>query len=384
MANPSELGPEPKPEPVDRDARTEARQHLHGLFSGSKPRAVLTLACLVVVVAGMKAAAEPLITLMLASLLAVLSLPLVTFLQKHRIPTVVAVISAVLIDLAVMAGAGALVAIAVDEFTAAPDKYSSAIQSLLQRLAPLFSRLGIDLADSSVLDLIGDGAVAGVVGGTLTSAASIFSTIVFVMLTMAFILNEATGFPLKVREAFGVRHAMIARIKRISREIQRYLWIKTAIAVITALLFGGWLALLGIDFAVLWSMVAFALNYVPNIGSVIALIPPTLIAALQFGVGKALLVIIGNAVIYTVFGNVLEPSLMGRRFGLSPLVIFLSLIFWGWVWGPVGMLLAVPLTMALKISLENSDQHRWIAVLFDPSPMVRERRLHRRLLSKRF
>jgi predicted PurR-regulated permease PerM len=363
-------------------AASDTRGHLQHLFSGQRPKAVLTLAALVVVIAGMRAAAEPLVTLMLAALLAVLSLPLVTFLQRHRVPMPIAVISAVAIDIAVLAGLGVLMTIAIEELTAAPDKYSAAIERLIARLAPFVARFGVDLQNVSLSDVFGGSTIAGFVGGTLSSAMSIFTTLVFVLLTMAFILSEATGFPLKLREAFGIPNASLIRFTRIMHEIQRYLWIKTAISMITALLFGAWLAFLGIDFAVLWSMTAFALNYVPNIGSVIALIPPTVIAGLQYGIGKAILVVIGNAAIYTVFGNILEPSLMGRRFGLSPLVIFLSVIFWGWIWGPVGMLLAVPLMMSVKISFENSEQHRWIAVLLDPSPAVRRRRSRRKMLPR--
>src|SRR5262249_6935360 len=162
----------------------------NSLFSGSRPRAVLTLAGLVVVIAGMKAAADPLVTLMLASMLAVLSLPLVTFLQHRRVPTVVAVLIAMLIDLAVLAGLAVLVTIAISEFTAAPEKYAAALQHLAERLAPMFRPLGFDLTHTSILDLLGSGTVAGVVGGTLTSAAAMFTSIVFVLLTMAFILNE--------------------------------------------------------------------------------------------------------------------------------------------------------------------------------------------------
>src|SRR5262249_41174338 len=160
-------------------------------------------------------------------------------------PTVVAVLLAVLIDPAVLAGLAVLVTIAISEFTAAPEKYATALQHLVERLAPMFRPLGFDLTHTSILDLLGSSTVAGVVGGTLTSAAAMFSFIVFVLLTMAFILNEATGFPLKLREAFGVPSATLFRINRITEEIQRYLWIKTAIAMVTALLFGGWLALLG-------------------------------------------------------------------------------------------------------------------------------------------
>jgi predicted PurR-regulated permease PerM len=364
------------PEPKDPAHTQDELPLLTRLLGGPRPRIVLTTAALIVVIAGLKAAQEPLVILMLASLLAILSLPLVTFLQKHHVPTVVAVFVAVALDLTVLAGLGALIAIGVQEFSLAPEKYSSSIQAFVDRIAPALGRLGIDIKTRSLVSLLGDGTLAGVVGGTLHSVASLFSAGVFVLLTMAFILVEATGIPVKLKSAFGVRRPLLRRITRITREIQRYLLIKTAISAVAAMLFGGWLSFLNIDFAILWSLFAFAMNYVPNIGAVIAVLPPILFALMQYGIAKALLVLIGNMVIYTFLGNLIEPHLMGRRFGLSPLVIFLSLIFWGWVWGPVGMLLAVPLMMIVKISFENSLKHRWIAVLLDPSTPSRRR--HRR------
>lgn len=127
---------------------------------------------------------------------------------------------------------------------------------------------------------------------------------------------------------------------------------------------------IGLDFPLLWGLVAFLFNYVPNIGGFVAAVPTLLVALVQPGLGTGAMFIIGlgHAVIHTVIGNIVEPAWMGRKLGLSPLVVLLCLVFWGWVWGPVGMLLSVPLTMAVKIALESDEQLRWIAVLLGPTP----------------
>jgi len=136
----------------------------------------------------------------------------------------------------------------------------------------------------------------------------------------------------------------------------------------TGIAIGIWLWLLEIDYALLWALLAFLLNYVPNIGSIIAAIPAVLLALIQFGMGASLITALGYAVVNLVIGSFIEPKFMGRGLGLSTLVVFLSLVFWGWVLGPIGMLLSVPLTMILKIALQSNDDTRWIAIILGSGP----------------
>jgi len=142
--------------------------------------------------------------------------------------------------------------------------------------------------------------------------------------------------------------------------------VKTVISFATGVSAGLWVALLGIDFALLWGLAAFLLNYIPTFGSLIAMIPPVLLALVQFGPTRAVIALLGYLGINAVFGNLAEPYLTGRRIGILPLAVLLSVIVWGWMWGAAGMLLSVPITMALKIALEHSsDELRWIAALIE-------------------
>jgi predicted PurR-regulated permease PerM len=147
---------------------------------------------------------------------------------------------------------------------------------------------------------------------------------------------------------------------------------KTWISLLTGLLAGLLCAAVGVDFPVLWGVLAFFLNYVPNIGSILAAIPPTLLALLRLGSGSVLAIVVGFVLINNVLGNIVEPRVMGRGLGLSPFAVLLSLVFWGWVLGPVGMLLSIPLTMAVKIAMESGSETRWIAVLLGPGPAAAE------------
>jgi predicted PurR-regulated permease PerM len=150
---------------------------------------------------------------------------------------------------------------------------------------------------------------------------------------------------------------------RFSDTLNRYLVIKSSMSLATGVTITIALYILGVDYPVLWGIIAFMLNFVPNIGSVIAAIPAVLMALVQFGFAAAGWVALVYVVVNSVYGNLVEPKLMGRSLGLSTLVVFASLVFWGWLLGPVGMFLSVPLTMTMKIAFEASDESRWLAVL---------------------
>jgi predicted PurR-regulated permease PerM len=156
-------------------------------------------------------------------------------------------------------------------------------------------------------------------------------------------------------------------------QVQRYLAVKTAISLVTGILITIMTMAFGLRFALVWGLIAFLLNYIPNIGSIIAAIPAAVFALVQLGLVPALLIAAGYLVINTILGNIVEPNLVGQTLGLSTLVVFLSLVFWGWVWGPLGMLLSVPLTMIIKIMLEANDETRWIAIMLDSGRAAQKR-----------
>jgi len=148
--------------------------------------------------------------------------------------------------------------------------------------------------------------------------------------------------------------------------VNSYFSIKTWISLATGIFIAIWLAVIGVDYPLLWGLLAFLLNFVPNIGSIIAAVPALLLALVQLGGGEALLAGLGYVIANVVLGNVVEPKFMGKGVGLSTLVVFISLVFWGWILGPVGMLLSVPLTMIIKLALESRQQTQWLAILLGP------------------
>ncbi len=361
-------------------------------------RVLATLASVVIVVAGMRAAQPILIPLLVSVFLAVLGLPPLAWLQKKKVPTGLSVLIVVIGMLMLLGVIGTLVGNSIDNFVAAIPRYQARLTEMVDSLNLPFRQsapeTGLESGEGvttptmvsqktleaegggplNVMDYVNPGALMSLVGGTLKGLAGVLSNTLLVVLTMVFILLEAAGFPQKVRAALGRPDADLSRFSVMTSELQRYLGIKTVTSLATGILLGFWVAILGVDFPLLWGLVAFLLNFIPTLGSIIAAVPPVLLALIQTGtLGLPLAVGGGYMAVNMVIGNMIEPSLMGRKLGLSTLVVFLSMVFWGWVWGPVGMFLSVPLTMILKILLENSDDFRWVAVLLGSGGGVTKR-----------
>jgi len=341
---------------------------------GTPMRLLLVAACVVVLVAGLRAASSILIPFLIAVFIAAISLPLLTWLQR-RLPMIVAVLGTILMDLLVLALVGYLVGSTANQVAGEMGEIQSTLtmwiedggEWLEERGVPVASGLaGDDSLPLALFSRFEPGFLVDFVNRTLRTTTAALSSFLVISLIVIFTLFEAATFGPKVRAAFGSAGAE-ARFARAMHEIQHYMGIKTVISLATGLLIGIWVGVLGVEFAIFWGLVAFVLNFIPNLGSIIAAVPTTLLAMVQIGVGRGLLVALGYLVVNMVIGNFIEPPLLGRRLGLSTLVVVLSLVFWGWVWGPVGMLLSVPLTMVVKILLENTEEFRWVAVLLGDS-----------------
>jgi len=203
----------------------------------------------------------------------------------------------------------------------------------------------------------------------LSGLSSILSSLVLTLLTVTFILLEVSSFPIKLRAVLGDPKQKFPKFTEFINDMKRYMVIKTLISLATGVLIAFWLYILDVDYPILWGFIAFLLNYIPNIGSIVAAIPALILSFIQFGIGSAVLVMVGYTVVNFIIGNVIEPRLMGRKFGLSTLVVFLSLVFWGALLGLVGAILSVPLTMTLKFAFENNESTQWIAVFLGSEKM---------------
>ncbi len=335
---------------------------------GPASQHLLNLASLAVVVAGLKLGAPLLVPFAAAFFLAVLSLPLLTWLEEHRVPRQLAISVAVLANVGLLALVGMLISSSLSSFVDAAPHYRDQMMGLLDRAVAWGESRGMPAARWVEEGLFDAASVVDLIGGTLRGVASVATSLLLVVTTMVFILVEVATFPAKLQAALGNRVQPLWRYARIRLEVQRYLVMKTVVSAIMGALTGIGVWAIGLDFPLLWGLVAFVFNYVPNIGPVLAAVPALGLALVTLGIGRTLLVAALFLALHLGLGNLLEPQLFGRRLGLSPLVVFASLVFWGWVWGPVGMLLSVPLTVIARIVFENSRDLRWVAVLLASEP----------------
>ncbi len=333
-------------------------------------RYLATAGWLVIVVAGMRAAESILVPLLLAIFIALLCAPPVIWLERRGFPTGISVTLVIIFVILLGVGIGAIAGTSLSEFTIALPRYQEKLDRQLAALLQFAQKMGVKVSADELLHYVDPSAAMRLGAQMLSGLGQWLSNSFLILLTVVFILFEVSTFPRKIVAISGEAEGPLGPFSKFANGIYEYLGIKTLVSLATGIVVAVWLGLLGVDFPLLWGLLAFILNYRPNLGSIIAAAPAVLLASVQFGIGRALLVALGYVAINVVFGNLVEPRWMGRRLGLSTLTIFLSLVFWGWVLGPVGMILSVPLTMIFKIVMESHDDTRWVAILIGPSGEV--------------
>lgn len=336
------------------DPSDEPKKHgMHVLYA---------LACIVIVIGGLKAAAPLLVPVVVAFFLSVLSLPILRVLRNWGLPRFVAVLATIVVDIGIISPIALVSFNLVGEFQGEVKNYQDKITSKTADWLKYLEEhdIRIELEQEKVNEYIEDGVkqLLGFLGKTI----AVLKDVVFILIVMIFFLTEAGGFRRKLNAIHQARGPDLERFQNTAKDIQKYLGIKTAISSITGVLAGLLTWSLDVNFPVLWALVAFIFNYIPAIGSIIASFPPAILALVDQSPSTAVLVLFGYLAINMVLGNFIEPMLMGQRFGVSTSVVILSVLFWGWVWGLVGMFLAVPLTMVVKVILDNSDDLRWLSI----------------------
>jgi predicted PurR-regulated permease PerM len=326
-------------------------------------RTLLTLAAVVIIFAGIKAATSIVIPILLAGFIAILCGPLLSWLGRHGVSKAIslfAIIGGVII------GGLLLVSIlgsSIRDFNDDLAANSEVLQQQQQQLMDRLQNLGVDTSALESYNLFDGGAVMRYTARALNSLSAALTNGFLILMIVVFMLMEASSMPAKLKIVAGSHPEALEGLDAFLKSVNRYMAIKTMTSLGTGLLVLLMLTVLKVKFAILWGLLAFLLNYIPNIGSILASLPAILLALIDQGAMTAVGTALGYVVVNVVVGNIIEPRIMGEGLGLSTLVVFLSLVFWGFILGPVGMLLSVPLTVMVKIALDTSAETRWLSVL---------------------
>lgn len=324
---------------------------------------LLGMASMIIIIAGLKAAEPIVLPMMLALFISIISIPPLRWLTRHRVPSSLGIII-VLATIVLFGGIlGVIVATSVDTFMTRLPEYEARLNELTIALVPQLQQWGMPVDRETLLDQFNPGQAMGLVGRTITGLGSMLTTTFLIIFIVMFLLLEQSTFAVKMRHALPNADRSLASTSNFIGQVNKYLVIKSSISVVTGVVIALWLWALGVDFPILWGLLAFLMNFIPNVGSLLAAIPPVLLSLVQLGFPDAVMVALGFITVNVVFGVLIEPRLMGSGLGLSPLVVFLSLITWGWLFGPVGMFLSIPLTMIVKIALAVNPTTRWMSVM---------------------
>jgi predicted PurR-regulated permease PerM len=332
-------------------------------------RILIGAAALVIIIAGVSLAQSVVVLILLSFFLALLGTPPVLWLKEKHMPTGFAVLIVMAVMIAILLLISVQIGSSFSGFIDQLPLLQARIREQVLELSAYLRSKGFSGTQKILLDYVKPEMLLKHTASLLSGLSSVLSDLVLILLTVVFILLEVSSFPQKLRAVLGDPKQVFPQFTHFANDMKRYMVIKTLISLATGILIAFWLFILGVDYPILWGFLAFLLNYIPNIGSIVAAIPAVVLAIIQLGFGSAVLVAAGYIVVNFVIGNVIEPRLMGRKLRLSTLVVFLSLIFWGGLLGLVGAILSVPLTMALKFAFESSESTRWIAVLLGSEKM---------------
>ncbi|TDI75979.1 MAG: AI-2E family transporter [Bacteroidetes bacterium] len=298
--------------------------------------------------------------------------PLITVFENRGIPGGLAGVLSLLIAAGVMATLGRVIGASIQEFAENYPRYQPRIQELTDSVLSLVpGGTGLTDPNSPLFSAFDGSSIPGIIAAMVGSIGGFASETFLVLLILAFMLAGRNQLIEKIPFAFAPATAekLVSVMKDVNGQIQQYLVAKSLLSLLTAGISMIILYLFGIEFVLVWGVLTFVLNFIPNIGSIIATLLPLSLAVIQLD-GLVSVVWLGICLMGVQFliGNILDPKYVGNRIGISPVTILFALVAWSWMWGLVGMFLAVPLTVLIKIILENIEVLRPISVLMGPKP----------------
>ncbi len=316
---------------------------------------------------------EILVPVTIAIFLTYLLHPLMAYMKKKGVPKWLSLVLILMVIAIIGYLTGLLLISAVGDVQDKWGMYSDNISAFMTQLLKPFdltlrefaSWFKIDITRIDIPTLFKKLFEAGVIGNMVNPIFSMLGDFFISLIFWVFMMLGKIKFEERLTIAFSEKSAMVTQnLLNINVQLQSYLIIKTILSLIVGTIVTLVLIIYNVDFALLWGLLTFVLNFIPNIGALIATIGPIIIALLQYGLGLTTISLAAILfLIHNLIGNLIEPHYLGRHMDLSPVFVLFSLIFWGWIWGIVGMFLAVPIAAAMKILFSNIDPLKPIAIL---------------------
>jgi predicted PurR-regulated permease PerM len=324
---------------------------------------VVVLAGLAIVLLAMQITSDVLSPVLLALVLAITATPLLNWFMKRGAPSWLALVLTIVLVVALILGIVWLVGLSVQDLGDKLPAYEQRIGEIKQEFGSTLTNLGVDVDSLASDQLVAPDKLLELAAGFAGGIVSSLSNWGLILLTSVFFLVEATIIPRKVRSIAEDNDPDVLRSLRLTQDLRQYMAINAGVGLIAAVINVILLAIIGVDFALLWGVLSFFMSFVPNVGFIISVIPPAIMALIQFGTREMLIVIVAYVVINFLVDNVIKPRFIEEGVNISATVTFLSLIIWAWVLGPIGAILAVPMAIIVQAMLDSREETRWIAYM---------------------
>ena len=324
-------------------------------------RVVMLLAATVVVLAGIRLGAPILNPIFFAIVLTLLFSPVYSWLLRRGLPAPLALVLMLVMLSLLFVGLFFILGISIARFSERVGFYVTQLNVELDNLDELVARVG--LANVDLQEAVKPSALADALGVVLSGIAGFLSDLFLILMIMLFLLGEGPAMLNRLRAGVHEDNPQVARLTAVGQSVVRQFGLRAIVNLVTGAGVTLLLLLLGVDFPLLWGILTFFFSFVPYIGLVLAVTPSVVLALAEFGLNRALLVIVGVIVINVLAENVLSPMMMGRGLNISPTIVFLSFIFWAWLLGGPGAFLALPITLFVVVMFDTFPETRWLARL---------------------
>ena len=330
-------------------------------------------ASFVVIIAGIKIASQVVVILFLAIFISSIFSTLLKVFQKRRIPKIFSYFIILLIVIIIGLMLAYVIIISLKDFISNLPFYEEKFKTTILNLIHYAQDAGFQMDKTKIMETLNFGSFFGFTTNIIGSIGTFLSKFLLVVIGVAFILAESKSFQTKLKVIFRNNAKKLEHFNLFSFNIQKYFVVKSFTSFLTGFIITLVLMFFGVDYPILWGVIAMLFNFIPVVGSIIASIPAILLTFMNLDLNTTIWVIILYVVINISISNILEPKLMGKELGLSPLIIFFSLIFWGYILGIVGMFLAVPITMTLKIAFDSNTSTHWLGILMSDLSRKRQK-----------